>query len=405
MTTYNSVNDRRGKNWLKNALSYRFARILKLKRDNNIWVFSAWEGQKYCDNAKYLFEYVREQHPEIKCYWQTRNEKVFNDLQKQGIPVQLLNSIESIRTQRKAGVAVYTNGLDDFGDFPKIYGAKLISLWHGVCFKKGYRLLIPEAKSIRARLGNLKWDFFNWVKRDITIATSEYNKNQYMKGVRIKDSSSILICGQPRNDVFALHCEKSSVIENEDIIRLIGGKRIILYMPTFRKDNSTLLRNVSALVQDVRLRECLSKINSILVCKLHYLCRGDFPSDESFIFLNDDDVRDVQKLMCCADAMVTDYSSSIVDYALLRKPVLYYFPDKEEYDIDGTMMPETMEACSVNCAETHDEFIIKIGHIFDLGGPAYKQCDILNEYFDGTNVSVGEYSKTTFAAIIHALQQ
>lgn len=403
MATYDNVNQRRDKNWLKNALKYRLARVLPQKRNKNIWVFSAWEGQKYSDNAKYLFEYVLNNHPEIQCIWQTQNESVYNDLYNMGIPVQMIGSIEAERTQRNAGVAVYTNGLDDFGVFPSIYGAKIVALWHGVSFKKGYRLLVPDAKTVRAALGNLKWDFFNWVKRDITIVTSEYTKEQYRRAFRIKKPNNIFICGQARNDVFAQVIAVDHVIDNKAILDTIGGRRIILFMPTFRIDNTLLIKNIEAMVQNKRLREVLKSINSVMVCKLHYLCRGNFSSDDSFIFLNDADVKDVQCLMGCADAMVTDYSSAAVDFALLRRPILYYYPDHKEYDVSLTMMPETKGACSVNCADNLEEYVEQIKHIFDKDGSAYKQCDTLNSYFDDSSTQIGEYSEKAFRTIRNAV--
>ena len=136
---YNSIQERRKKGWLKNAIRFRCARIFRGRRDKNLWIFSAWEGKKYADNSKYLFEYVLEHHPKIKCVWQTQNEQVFEDLSAKGYPVQLIGTNEANETQKRAGVAIYTNGLDDFGGFPLIYGAKLVCLWHGVGFKKMYR--------------------------------------------------------------------------------------------------------------------------------------------------------------------------------------------------------------------------------------------------------------------------
>ncbi|WP_427043012.1 hypothetical protein HUW86_08805 [Fusobacterium sp. SB021] len=49
---------------LKNTLKFKIERYLQLylssfyKRDNKIFVFGAWFGEKYDDNSKYLYEYV-----------------------------------------------------------------------------------------------------------------------------------------------------------------------------------------------------------------------------------------------------------------------------------------------------------------------------------------------------------
>lgn len=37
-----------------------------IPKNKNIWVFGAWRGQLYADNAKYLFEYVTENKKDIR---------------------------------------------------------------------------------------------------------------------------------------------------------------------------------------------------------------------------------------------------------------------------------------------------------------------------------------------------
>ena len=43
---------------------------------------------------------------------------------------------------------------------------------------------------------------------------------------------------------------------------------------------------------------------------------------------------DMQELLCCADMLITDYSSSIWDFAILGKPCFLYTLDLEEYEKD-----------------------------------------------------------------------
>lgn len=44
---------------------------------------------------------------------------------------------------------------------------------------------------------------------------------------------------------------------------------------------------------------------------------------------------DIQDFMLAADAMISDYSSTMFDFALLRKPCFTYAVDKESYDRGG----------------------------------------------------------------------
>src|SRR5205085_2724477 len=59
-------------------------------RDREIWLFGAWEGLRYSDNARYLFEHVlNNQKKPRQVYWLTRSQTVYNQLKNKGYPVIL----------------------------------------------------------------------------------------------------------------------------------------------------------------------------------------------------------------------------------------------------------------------------------------------------------------------------
>lgn len=404
MSTYGSVNDRRRKLWLENAVAYRWQKFFKGNRDKNLWIFSAWEGQKYSDNSKYLYEYMLNTHPEISCVWQTRNKDVFAQLKKENKPVQMIGTLEAEITQKKAGVAFYTNGLDDFGDKPKIYGAVLVSLWHGVGFKKIYREQVSYDNIFRRFLGSAKWNLFSWVKRDISIVTSEESRAQTQKAFALGKKAEVIIAGQPRNDIFGKSVKIEEAIKNTDIINKIKTKKIVLYMPTFRKSGETIKRYMKDIWTSEKISAILHKNDAVFLAKLHYLNRGTLESKENMILLNDSDVLDVQKLMCCVDILVTDYSSCAIDFALQNKPVLFYFPDWEEYQADECMKKGTREACSINCAESMGALEEKLEEIFNNPEIGRRQSEKLNALFDETGVCPGEYSENVYKKLVGSFE-
>ncbi len=44
-----------------------------------------------------------------------------------------------------------------------------------------------------------------------------------------------------------------------------------------------------------------------------------------------DDFRDINDLLFVTDILITDYSSVIFEYSFIRKPIIFYVPDFEEY--------------------------------------------------------------------------
>lgn len=405
MATYNSVNEKRSKNWLANAIRYRWMKMFKGTRDQNLWLFSAWEGQKYADNTKYLFEYMLKKHPDVKCIWQTRSVDVLQMLQEEGKPVQLIGTKEAENTQKEAGVVFYTNGLDDFGDFPLVYGSLIVSLWHGVGFKKIYRELYSPQNNLMRMYSNEKWKLFSWVKRDITIVTSEETERQFRAGFLLNDDDQVIIAGQPRNDVFSETVSIRDALKNCDVLEKVKDKRIILYMPTFRKDAKTLMEQLKGLWKSESFEKMLADNNAVLLTKLHYLNKGKLKSTGCKILLNDADVMDSQKLMCCADVLVTDYSSCAVDFALQNRPTLFYFPDWDEYGADNCMIKGTRKACGINCAETPQELENKIEETLRSPRRGMQQTKVLNQIFDGTAVLPGQYSENVYKKVISILSK
>ena len=77
-----------------------FSRILKLIpfRDKTLWVFGCWMGKKYDDNAKFLFEYVSKNHPNIRCVWLTREESVACKVRELGYEAYLSSSFKGVMT-------------------------------------------------------------------------------------------------------------------------------------------------------------------------------------------------------------------------------------------------------------------------------------------------------------------
>src|SRR3990167_9391251 len=110
---------------------------VRMPLDNNIWIFGAWFGESYNDNSKYLFEYVKNNYPDITSVWLSRNRNVVRDLQKRGFKAYYFYNPLGLWYALRAGVAIFSVGYS--GDLPGfcIYSSKkLIQLWHGIGTKK-----------------------------------------------------------------------------------------------------------------------------------------------------------------------------------------------------------------------------------------------------------------------------
>ena len=379
------------KQWLINAISFYFQRFSNNNRDKNIWAFGAWEGNKYSDNSKYFYEYVKRNHKEIRCIWFTANKNVYNELVRRGDEVYLLGTKESKNMQLKAGVAFFTNGLDDFGQNPYIFGAYLVALWHGVSFKKIYGSDDIKIKNKYLKiLRKIKNKIFDFASRDLSITTSNYMKTKVAEQFYICDLDTIVITGQPRNDIL---CKKNKLDLNG-----VRGKKIITYMPTYQSFNSQkeLIELIDVLDNDIAFNNFLKNKGYVIVLKLHYLAKIEDLELNNIVLLNDNDVSDVQVLLAATDLLVTDYSSVFADFALTKRPIIFFRPNDETYLKVAGLYDEFSDVCSKNLALNKSQLVDYIIKFILKKQDYLEQDEIINEYFSDRNIKLGNYSMNVF---------
>lgn len=160
-------------------------------------------------------------------------------------------------------------------------------------------------------------------------------------------SEKFIYLGYPSDDVL-LNSGK------DEIKKLTSNKynKVFLWMSTFRKSVSqgrndstsessfaTGIPLFDTAVKIQRLNDELKQRNCLLIVKYHPfqdLSEVEIPRNFSnIICLTGNDVKslgvDNYRLMACADAMISDYSSAAYSYLLLNRPIAYIFADAMSY--------------------------------------------------------------------------
>jgi len=128
----------------------------------------------------------------------------------------------------------------------------------------------------------------------------------------IKSVSSGIRRDEVRSEIFAKYPELKE-----------RGKRIVLYVPTFRR-NADVSRDTAALAA------AIDEEKYKLVVKLHPVYRGSDISEEFPKAIFDDDFKSFDWLSV-ADIIISDYSSLVVESTLADKPLYLYTYDIDEY--------------------------------------------------------------------------
>lgn len=198
----------------------------------------------------------------------------------------------------------------------------IVQLWHapGASKKFGGSVDI-ESREILKRISE---------NTDYLIVTSNNIKEYYSEAFQMpKDKIKSL--GLPRMDYY---------FENHDLEKLKmdfckkysipPDKKIVLYAPTFRDEER--YNNVLNFLDLEKFNEVLGS-NHVLALRLHPKIKnfytGDISSKSEYIDVSDWESE--QELMLISDILITDYSSIMIEYCVLDRPIVFFTYDLDSY--------------------------------------------------------------------------
>lgn len=135
------------------------------------------------------------------------------------------------------------------------------------------------------------------------------------------DPDTVLPIGMPRVD-YLLDPNGAQKASKEFIrkhARRTKGKKVILYAPTFRK---------KAKIYPTELIDTIDTDKYVLVVKQHQHDKTAILSTKGVIIENSMDVLDI---LPAVDYVITDYSATAFEAALLAKPLFFWAYDRKKY--------------------------------------------------------------------------
>lgn len=208
-------------------------------------------------------------------------------------------------------------------------GQSVIQLWHGCgAFKKwGYSTAEKKWGASKKTLD--KFPIHNTYTH--VCVSSPKVKFAYAEAFGCSEDV-IMPLGAPRTDVyfdgeFVDSCRRQLI----EKFPAIGDRKILLYAPTFR-GNSISGSYMENMLDTEKMRRELGE-EYALVIKQHPLTAKAFriSGQEDFVFDASENTA-IETALCAADAVITDYSSLIFEYALLERPMIFFAYDLEDYD-------------------------------------------------------------------------
>lgn len=292
---------------------FRFlSRIIPKKK--GLWVFvpTNYDGF-FRGNLRQVFHYIRENEKHITVFAVDikHAESARNGIFSSHHIISHHNIFISIWLKLRAElILVDASGSLFSGNF------KVAILWHGVGFKNTGAMCLNNSVAIERTAA---------VKKKIIFITagSEADRDKQTKSFL---TENVYVTGYPRNDVLFDTLNVSAIKKS---LGLNGFNRVIAYAPTFR-DIPLVQPFSSKFLQ--KLQGKLEKENAVFILKRHPI--DEFTRvDGRFKNIMDMTDRncDVQDLLKVSDILISDYSSIVTDFALLRRPIVFYLYDHEHY--------------------------------------------------------------------------
>ncbi|WP_296883602.1 CDP-glycerol glycerophosphotransferase family protein [uncultured Methanobrevibacter sp.] len=198
----------------------------------------------------------------------------------------------------------------------------VVQLWHAPgAFKKFGGSVDFESRDILKKASE---------NTDYLIVSSSNIEGFYSEAFQIPQEK-IKPLGLPRADYYFENHDISGL--KSEFCRKYGiddNKKIILYAPTFRDEEK--YNNVFDYLDLEKFNELVGD-EYILALRLHPKIKNFYKDDISSKgeYIDCSDYPSEQELLLISDMLITDYSSIMIEFALLNKPIIFFTYDYDSY--------------------------------------------------------------------------
>ncbi|MEV6109453.1 bifunctional glycosyltransferase family 2 protein/CDP-glycerol:glycerophosphate glycerophosphotransferase [Streptomyces sp. NPDC051940] len=305
----------------RRVLRAYYALQRRLPIDENLAVYSAYWGRTPSCNPLAVHEAARRLAPGIRAVWAVDNK--YADSLPPGIRRIAPSTLGYWRAMARA--KYFVNNVNFPDAVVKRRGQVHLQTHHGTPLKR----MGIDQRHYPAVAGSMNFDrLLGRVDRwDYSLSSNPHSTEHW---ARVYPSSfETLDAGYPRNDVY-YRATASDVERVRGELGIAPGRTAVLYAPTLRdhqRDGYVPRLDLARVARDLGP-------DFVLLARAHYSYGGD---PELTALAASGAVVDVsrhpsvEELCLASDALVTDYSSVMFDYANLDRPIVTYADDWEAY--------------------------------------------------------------------------
>lgn len=299
---------------------------LKFYTDNTVWentaFFESYTGQSFQGNPYYIFKEMlkREDCANMKFYiavinadeWKIKLKQ--RGLLKKNVRVVTYGSVAYVKALCHCKYLI--NNVIFNAKFIKKSEQIYLNTWHGTGPKCVGNKLSATPKA------------FVGPQRDLIIADYLVCPNKHSERIFLEDHMLSNICeqkfinvGYPRNTQFFDKLQREKIIQENHL----QGKKVVVYLPTWR-GTERLKDDLKAINEINKIAAKLSDTH-IFYCKLHpNMLRMNFLVDNCRAI---PDKYELYEFLCCADYLISDWSSVYTDFANKSSNIILFQYDRD----------------------------------------------------------------------------
>lgn len=338
------IKHNRAAHWLYINLVSLAVRVIGLfvRVDDRLVLFTGL-GMRYNDSPRAIFEYMREHAltERYRCIWAVDEpEKYAID----GAEIIAVDTPKYFLTALRARYWVACVNIERGLHFKK-KKTVFLNTWHGAAIN-------AMGNAVGGRHD------FDWRHTDFVCCSGEYEKEILVRDCRAR-RENLIETGLPRNDRLYRTSEEEKRALRERL-GLPSDKKVVLYAPTWRDstDGGIDFKLTCPIDCERFARELGDRY--VLAIHSHWITTsldGVAATDCVFDFSSHPDIND---LLIAADLLISDYSSIILDYAILCRPIICFGYDFDEYTAARPLYFDAETTLPGGVVRTEDALIARL---------------------------------------------
>lgn len=326
-----SLEEYESKEHLKFIASYlEYYERLEIK--NDYILLESFHGASVSCNPYAIYSNLRKR-PEFKDFkfvWVIQNgiKTPASILRKKNVIVVIRNSDAYLRYLASAKYLINNVSFPNY--FLRKEGQKYLNTWHGTPMK----YLGKDIKDSYLSHAN--------VARNLLQATHIISQNRYTNNILLErydvlglSDAIIAETGYPRTDI-TLNATKEELLAIKKRLNISSEDKVVLYAPTWRGVHGKASFDTTRLLDDLK---AMSQSGYKIIFRGHHMMESLIANTKIPAIVAPGDI-DTNLLISVADLLITDYSSIAFDYLALKRPILFYTYDIEDYKLErGLYIP------------------------------------------------------------------